>query len=432
MFRTVFALGFCICLLGSATVDAASLYIDPATSTLNRSDAATFAIRIDTDEAADECINAADVVLSYGEAVVPVDVSTGNSIFSVWVERPTIDTESRTVTFAGGIPNGYCGRISGDPNLTNILAEVVVRSPGLRIGASDAEAATLAFGPETTVYANDGFGTKVPLTTYGSEITLTPRPGGSVQDPWRETVRADRTPPAEFSIDLERDERAFGGKYFITFSTTDKETGIDRYEVMEEPLEDGFTFRWGAADAPWVRAESPYVLGDQSLNSTIRVRAIDKAGNEYVATLIPEESLRSMTRAELYTYIALAAGAIMLGIILITIILVVRRWRSRRSMRGAAAAADGSTESAAVDDASEEDEDEEYDDEEDDDMEEYSEEVEEDDEEYDEDEVDVDDAYDEEEDEVEEEEDEDDEVDDEEEEVSAPARRRSPRRRSNR
>ena len=32
-----------------------------------------------------------------------------------------INKENRTVTFAGGIPNGYCGRVNGDPKLTNII-----------------------------------------------------------------------------------------------------------------------------------------------------------------------------------------------------------------------------------------------------------------------------------------------------------------------
>ena len=50
-----------------------------------------------------------------------------------------------------------------------------------------------------------------------------------------------------------------------------------------------------AANAPWVDAQSPYQLADQTLNSVVRVRAVDKAGNEYVATLIPEEDRRTMT-----------------------------------------------------------------------------------------------------------------------------------------
>ena len=322
-----------------------------------RSDAETFAIRLDTDEQTGECVNAADVVLSYDETIVPVDVSTGRSIFSVWVERPQINTEAQTITFAGGIPNGYCGRIQGDPNLTNVLAEVVVRSPGLRIGSGgDGEGAQLTFTPETTVYRNDGLGTQAELSTYDATIALPPRPGGSVQDPWRELVREDQRPPEEFGITLERDERAFGGKYYIVFSTTDKQTGIDRYEVMEEPLEDGSQFNWGAVDAPWVTAESPYVLGDQTLNSTIRVRAIDKAGNEYVATLIPDEALRTMTRSEIYTYVAFAVGVAVLGLLILSLLWFIRRHRRLNATSARRAKNDGDSTDVAVDDEEADDE----------------------------------------------------------------------------
>ena len=94
-------------LLGSArVVDAASLYIDPAFPTLNMGDSVTLAVRLDTDEEADECVNAVDGVLTYSENLSPVDVSIGDSIFSMWVEQPKIDKEKRTITFAGGIPNG--------------------------------------------------------------------------------------------------------------------------------------------------------------------------------------------------------------------------------------------------------------------------------------------------------------------------------------
>ena len=327
----MFRVGFLVAvfLAGSAHAHAASLYIDPASTTLKRSDAATLSVRLDTDEAAGECINVADVVLTYDEAVQPVDVSIGNSIFNVWVERPTIDEEARTITFAGGISNGYCGRISGDPRLSNVLAEIVLRSPGLRIGSGGGnEVASLAFAPETTVYRNDGFGTPVRPDTYDATIRLLPDPGSQVRDPWRSAVDADTTPPEEFSISLERTDNAFNDRYYIVFNTTDKQTGIDHYEVMEEPIDDQFRFRWGAADAPWVDAESPYVLKDQSLNSTIRVRAIDKAGNEYVATLLPDASLRTMARDQVLLYVGLASA-----LVLFVLLVGLAAWFIRRRLR---------------------------------------------------------------------------------------------------
>lgn len=281
---------------------AATLYIDPGIATLYRGDAVTASVRIMPDQSSGECINAADVVISYPPSVQPVDVSIGRSIFSVWVEDPIINKETRTITFAGGVPNGYCGRVQGDPSLTNVLADIVFRSPGLQIGVADTGSqAIIEFAPGTQVFLNDGQGTPAPLTTLPSTLTLESTVGAELTDEWREAVRSDNIPPESFSISLERDPVAFAGEYFIVFSTSDKQTGLSHYEVMEEPIAEFGRFAWGRADAPWIRTMSPYVLKDQSLHSTIRVRAFDKAGNEYVATLVPDPSLQTLSKQTIMT-----------------------------------------------------------------------------------------------------------------------------------
>lgn len=306
---------------------AASLYIDPAFSELNSGDARQYAVRLDVDEEIGECVNAVDGVIEYSEGINPVDISVGDSIFTIWVEEPTIDTANRRITFAGGLPSGYCGRVAGDPRLTNTIVEIVMRAPGFSIGSAATSTARLEFAPETTAYLNDGFGTQANLQTFGAEISLTNQRGDMLVDTWREEVNLDTQPPEEFSIALERDERAFGGRYFIVFNTTDKQTGIDEYQVMEEPISAFWDFAWGRADAPWVTTRSPYVLEDQSLNSIIRVRALDKAGNEYIATLLPNDDLRT-TRPE--TIIGIVVLMVIALLAALGIWFIVRLWRRRR------------------------------------------------------------------------------------------------------
>lgn len=300
--------------------NAASLYIDPGMSSLNRGDSITMAIRLDTDEAAGECVNAVDGVLTYSSNIEPIDISIGDSIFNIWIEQPKINKEERTITFAGGIPNGYCGRITGDPRLSNVLTKVIFQSPGFSISTGDADEnkAVINFTDESTAYLNDGRGTKASLMTYGASIELSKRPGSTLKNDWKEEVSADNIPPEEFSIDLIKGDGNYSGKYYITFRTTDKQTGIDHYEVMEEPLAHLGSFEWGRADAPWLIPKQPHihVLNDQSLNISIRVKAVDKAGNEYIATLIPDESLRTTPEGE-NTMIAVFAIASLLLIVLI-------------------------------------------------------------------------------------------------------------------
>jgi hypothetical protein len=321
--------------LGVASyAEAASLYIDPAFSVLNAGDARQYAVRLDVDEEAGECVNAVDGVIEYSENINPVDISIGDSIFSIWVEQPTIDTENRRITFAGGVPSGYCGRVQGDPRLTNTLVEIIMRAPGFSIGGGVSSVGTttgtISFSPESTAYLNDGFGTQANLNTFGAEISLTNERGDGIVDTWREEVSSDTTPPEEFSISLEQNDTTFGGKYFIVFNTTDKQTGIDQYQVMEEPISAFWDFAWGRADAPWITARSPYELQDQSLNSTIRVRAIDKAGNVYVDTLLPSDDLRTTPPGTVLAIVLLIAVAIT---IFIAILVGVFLWRRRRARK---------------------------------------------------------------------------------------------------
>ncbi len=315
----------------ATSVSAATLYIDPGVTTLNRSDSLTLAVRLQPDQEIGECINVVDAVVKYSDNIQPVDVSIGKSIFSIWVEQPVINKEERTITFAGGIPNGYCGRVQGDPRLTNVIAELVFRSPGMQIGAlNDSDQAVVEFAPETQVLLNDGQGTKADLRLLGAKVNLSKDPGSSISDPWRESVRGDGLPPEEFSITLTKEDKAFGGKYFIVFNTTDKQTGISHYEVIEEPIAEFGEFSWGAADVPWTRTVSPYVLKDQSLNTTIRVKAVDKAGNEYIATLVPDEAMRTISVNQAVSYGMYGLLIVLLLVVLFGVWYVRRRRGSEK------------------------------------------------------------------------------------------------------
>lgn len=318
----------CLVLLGSGReAMAATLYLDPGVSTVYRGDSITLSVRLMPDQATGECINAIDASISFPPHLQAVDVSVGRSIFPLWIEPPAINQEARVITFAGGIPNGYCGRIDGDPRLTNIIADIVFRSPGNIIGASPADQAVVDFLPETRVILNDEFGTEAPLRTLGATINLDRNPGPALTDNWRSEVQADDIPPESFSITLAQDDITFGGRYYIVFNTTDKQTGLSHYEVMEEPVTELGQFTWGAVGVPWLRVNSPYPLKDQSLNSVIRVKAIDKAGNEYIATLVPDPSMQTISRQ---TQIAIGLG-VLAAILLVSFGYFGWRWYRRRS-----------------------------------------------------------------------------------------------------
>src|SRR6185295_6019102 len=132
---------------------AASVYLDPDTGNFGVGDTFVASIRLDN---GDECINAAHVEVGYPNDVLKaVDFSRGSSIFSLWVEEPKIDQEHGLVTFSGGIPGGYCGRIPGDPALSNILGKIVFLVTG-----NTQHSATVSVRENSALYLNDGRGTK--------------------------------------------------------------------------------------------------------------------------------------------------------------------------------------------------------------------------------------------------------------------------------
>lgn len=305
--------------------EAALLYFDPGAADVYRGDTVTLDVRLDTDEG--ECVNTVDAVVHYDPAIRAVDISRGDSILNLWVEDPVIDEDSHTIRFAGGLPGGYCGRIPGDPSLTNIILSLVFRSPGLSIGGGDSPTARVWLDESTQVLLHDGSGSNAHVRLQDAVITLKDTPGSIPSDSWNEEVTNDTELPADFTITLTRDDTAFSGKYFIIFNSVDKQSGIDHYEIMEEPFSEFGAFRWGRADAPWMRAESPYVLTDQTLNSTIRVKAIDKAGNERIAVLVPEEAFRSMSHGMIVTVI----GALC-AIVLLAALLFYALWKRRQRL----------------------------------------------------------------------------------------------------
>lgn len=72
---------------------------------------------------------------------------------------------------------------------------------------------------------------------------------------------------------------SYQGRLFAVFSTVDKQTGVDHYEVAEVPTAD---LGLSEGEWKWTRAVSPYLIKDQNLDGVIKVWAIDKAGNERI------------------------------------------------------------------------------------------------------------------------------------------------------
>lgn len=213
-----------------------------------------------------QSINTIDVTLAFKRDDLAITgVSDGNSIVSLWLERPVVFHEKGEIHFVGVIPGGYYGT---EGRLLRIFFS------SLRIGES---AFTLA---NAAVLVNDGAGTPAVIASSSLRFVLR---APSAMTP----IEQDTTPPESFIPHVAQDSAVFDGNYFLVFSTTDKGLGIDHYEILESPQ--SFFMK---LFTPWRRGESPYLLRDQTLSSEISVGAFDAKGNRTLAR-IPAQSAPS-------------------------------------------------------------------------------------------------------------------------------------------
>ena len=217
---------------------------------------------------AEEPVNVIKAAVNVGDGLSFKDSSDGNSMISLWLEKPRWDEERRQLTFTGIIPGGL--EATGAPLVTMTLT-------ALRAG----ETGIIFDGKETKVYKHGPEGELDGLILNSLTLTI-------IEESQREQVgKADNDSPESFRPLLGRDENFFGGDWFLAFTALDKGTGIEKYEVAEQRGRLVKNYR----QLRWLATESPYRLKDQNLVSYVYVKAVDKAGNERVVYLEPQNNL---------------------------------------------------------------------------------------------------------------------------------------------
>lgn len=275
--------------------------MDPAEGVYGPGDSFLVDVKLDIDK---ECINTVEAVIEFPRAVIQAeDFLSGESLLSVWVDKPATDDIAKINTlgrlhFSGGIPGGYCGRIPGDPGESNIIGRIIFYVPNFIVGDVKNSAVNIDFiNDNTRVFINDGFGTEEELITKGIKITIAEH-SVLTGDAWEEQIKKDKIRPEPFVIEINSRPDIFAGQHYIIFNTSDKQSGVDHYKVLEiRPSEEigvepksGFWEKLLGKERPapeWKRGEIPYLLSDQELLSIIKVKAVDKAGNERLSEYIP-------------------------------------------------------------------------------------------------------------------------------------------------
>jgi len=233
-------------------------------------------------------VNAVEVSLSLPSFLKFQELGKGNSILSLWVEEPSI--ENNILSFSGGIPAGFGGE-------KGLLAKIVFKAETEGQGFLDLSG--------SKVFLNDGLGTED--NAFSQKARVVSLVGGGETNEWQDILEQDKNPPEIFKIELKKDPLLFEGKYFILFSTQDKQSGLDYYEVKE-------------GEGDWQRATSPYLLQDQRQKGIIQVKAVDKAGNESIVSYQPRELF--------FPYIIVSVLIILIAVIVLSFYFL-RRWKRK-------------------------------------------------------------------------------------------------------
>jgi len=218
-------------------------------------------IFLNTDDS--ENVNAFEINVEYSSEFLKLkDWSDGNSIINLWIKEPK--NNNGTFSFQGIIPGGYSEE-------RGLLMTLYFES--LREGN-----AGITIRNDSLILLNDGEGTEAETSFSFAKINIKlPEEEFPKDKPLLEFT--ENILPEPFTPIISRSDEIYGGNYFLIFSTQDKNSGINYYEVSEgEEL-----FRI---------AQSPYLLRNQRLDEDIRIRAVDKAGNVRMET-IPVEKAES-------------------------------------------------------------------------------------------------------------------------------------------
>ena len=255
----ILSLSFSFFVFNFKLASAARVFFEPQPGTYKVGDSFTLSLVLDTEG---QPINAVDVKVVVPELLRIKNISKSGSIIQLWISEPSFS--GKTINLTGGIPGGMT---TSKGTIAKINFEATAVGEG-----------NLAFTSDSSILLNDGQGTTLTLQAVGGPVfNVVPKPKETVspaseptEKPIKPEVRdeiQDKKKPEKFEIMIGTDPRVFGGDNFVSFFTTDKDSGIEHYEVKE-----------GGSD--YKIAQSPYLLSDQEkMRTVIRVRAYDTAGN---------------------------------------------------------------------------------------------------------------------------------------------------------
>ena len=264
---SIFCVGILLstfCFLFSGSALAAEVSFDAKTQEIKTGQSFEVGVFLNTES---ENINAIEGILRFPADILEFkELNDGNSFINFWVERPSCRAENEII-FSGITPGGF----NSEKGL--ILSAIFeARKEGVAKFEID----------EARALRNDGTGSTATLTITPFEVVVSKEIPAEI--PVLPKVR-DIEKPESFVPEIAADTSIFEGKWFLVFATQDKGSGINYYEVKETRQ------RFLDVFSKWSQAKSPYILQDQELRSYVFVKAVDKASNERIVKINPQNPL---------------------------------------------------------------------------------------------------------------------------------------------
>lgn len=348
MKKIFFIAMFLFILMATPFVTSASVFFFmPQSMEYQESDTFIRSLYLDTNG---QEVNAIESRINFNQDVLEVvDIITGDSVVKFWVETPTISNEKGVIEFVGGTPNGYNGKgvilkiifkakKVGDCDLNISDTKLLLNN------SEAAEDETIFSNDNCNIIERSEDSIKITCNSHSDQDEwqssntidlhwdlidkaeysyilskdfmaepdgISDKPKGKLiwmgdmsyegleddiyyfhlkqklsdEEDWssKATVRAmiDATIPEEFmsqTVEIE-------GRRYLVFSATDVTSGVDHYEMSEVDL-NWFGNVRSEEEAEWRIIESPYLLDDQNLKKIIKIKAIDKAGNERLSEIV--------------------------------------------------------------------------------------------------------------------------------------------------
>ncbi len=216
-------------------------------------------------------INALEGKIIFDKNILTLkEVRDSSSVISLWIKNPGQNNNSGVVEFSGITPGGY-----------NSFTQT--KSIFSLIFSANTEGEASLGVKSITVLLNDGQGSPAKVTIGNipnikvDKDFISSQPVSSVED---------AESPEPLFVEIIKDGSIENNNWVAVFYGVDKKSGIDRYEIAEEKGVQVSDY----TKLSWRSAQSPQLLSDQTRQSFVYIKAIDRAGNEVVSVVSPVET----------------------------------------------------------------------------------------------------------------------------------------------